>query len=184
MGRRRHVPQLHRGHRRVTKQLALAAERQGQTELTVAVQHPGGGRAEGFDIEPGLYGGKLGLELAKGLDEAVHRHHRVDDDGQFRLQAAGQARRLGPEASHLLGDSARPGQQGPAGLGQGRAVGGPVEQGRAHLRLETLHGVGHRRLGPVQAPGGGGKAAGVDDGEKHLDLVERQTIGDHVPISR
>ena len=56
--------------------------------------------------------------------------------------------------------------------GQAHAVPGALEEARAELALELLHGHRDRRLGAEESPGGGAEAAFPGDGEKDAGLLD------------
>ena len=60
----------------------------------------------------------------------------------------------------------------PAGLGQRAVAGRPVEQPLAQLVLDAPDRLADGRLGPVQPPGGGGKAPVGGNGEKRGQIRE------------
>ncbi|MNP40816.1 hypothetical protein D3C76_1344810 [compost metagenome] len=109
------------------------------------------------------------MTLADGSDRC--QQARVVDvryhaDAQGAFQPLGQLQCMHLQLPELIGDHPCVGFQG---LGHGGGPGFPVgafEQGEAQLRFEVADRHAHCRRHSAQSPGGGGKRAAVEHGEK------------------
>ena len=72
----------------------------------------------------------------------------------------------------LLDERADRLQEQTSGAGQAHAVPHALEETRAELALELLHGHRDRRLRAIEAPGGRAEAAFAGDGEKNAGLLD------------
>ncbi len=139
------------------------------------VEDEPGDRSQSLDIKPEIDGRKGGPKCNQSRNEPRSREHHIDRHGEFGFEPGQEARGLGAQPidakRHLSGF----GQQGLSGLGQrGFATAAVEEPEPTELSLEIGDRVADDRLSAVEAASRSRKAALVNHGEKHAELVERR----------
>ena len=150
-------------------------ERAGDADVGDAIEHMLCHGAERFHMQAEGHGGKRLLKGLEGLHQAVGGQHDVGGQRHLCFEPRCQPPCLGDEAAHASGHDARLRQHGPSGLGElGLSRHVSVEQIEAELGLQIGYGIADHRGRPSELARCGGEAAGFDDGDEDLKLVQRR----------
>ena len=167
-GRHRSIADAHR-HQFVADGHRLAAEAHiGATGEQLLPDN-----AERADIQPERDRRKFGFESGKHPGQRRRRRRHVDRDDQLGLQPLLQPLRAGADIAQHADHAARIGSIAlPSVVSVGSRVPSRSNSFRPSLRLQIGDGVADHRLRPVELAPGGREAAGVGNGDQHLQLIE------------
>ncbi len=121
--------------------------------------------------QPGI--GQLGQPFHQRV-ERLHRHQRIDGDGDVGLPATGQGPGLAHQMLGCFQEHPAPFQQHATGRGEFGSVTAAVEQHGVQLVFQLLYRVAQRRGHLAQLVGRRRKAAAAIDGVQHPDRLQGQ----------
>ncbi len=144
----------------------------GQGQLHRAAGQPVRQLLAAADAQLQLRVGHLPVQPGQGLRQPVDGHAGVGADAQVLVHPAAHQLQLPLQLVAAVHRRLDGGEQGLALLRQAHTVPAPLQQGEAHLLLQTVHHVGDAGLGVVQLLGGLAEAAKAHGGQKRVPFLQ------------
>ena len=147
--------------------------RPGEDDVRPALDEHGHQRAHRRQREAHVDLGMLGDEGREPARESVRAH---DAPGRHRQLTALEGEIAGPELldlAHVLEDPHRELAERPTDVGELHVATHPLEQRQPEGRLEAADDAADRALGEAECLGSGGDVLALGNGQKRVQLIER-----------